>query len=37
MVGVGLLLAFVAGALVDHYFEAKVRAWIAAHAAPKTP
>ncbi len=30
---IGLLLAFIAGALVDHYFEAKVRAWLAAKAA----
>lgn len=30
---IGLVLAFIAGALVDHYFEAKVRAWFGARAA----
>lgn len=27
------LLAFLAGALADHYFETKFRAWLAARAA----
>lgn len=31
--GFEILIVFVAGALADHYLEAKIRAWLAARAA----